>query len=417
MNVILTVMRKDLRRKIRSPLASISLLLFPVVFSLIIGAAFGGGGGGMAPVKIALVDQDQGLIARLIRSSFSQDRMPQRFDVQVADSTKAIELIENNKVSAVLRVPPGFSDSLLASKPTHLGVIRNPAQQIYPEIAEQYVKVLAQLGSAAMAIMGEPIGEISDAIDSEESTPESFVSRISVEISRKMEAVARYAFPPAISIDSPKPKDDDDSSSGGTTFQIAAFILPGMAVYALLMLALISMSDIQREKALGTLSRQAVSPIPLGSVILGKVAATWVLSLVCIMILLLMVVAWVGPGISLVGFVALSLALAVTATGFTAFIQSLSGSERTGSAIGSILIMAMSMLGGCWIPLHILPSAVRSIAPYTLIYWGSQGYRDILFESATIVNLLPNLAILLAAGGIFAVVAIMRFRHRYGTGV
>jgi ABC-type multidrug transport system permease subunit len=415
-NAFLIVLRKDLLRKIRSPLAAIVMLLFPVLFSLLIGVTFGGGGG-MPPIKIAFVDQDGGLIGRLVRSSLGQDQMPLRFDVQVADSAAAVRLIENDKVSAILRIPPGFSDSLLASKPTYLEVVKNPAEQVYPGIAEEYVEVLAQLGSAVLEVFGEPIGEIRDAIEATTDAPDVLVSRISVAINHRMQSVSRYAFPPAISIEEVRPEAKPEEHEIGSPFRVAAFVFPGMAVFALLTLALVSMSDVQREGARGTLSRQFAAPIPFGAVILGKIGATWVLSLACILILVIMAMLWAGSGIPLTGFLVLSLLFALTATGFAAFIQSLSRSERTGSAIGSIIIMVMAMAGGAWIPLEMLPGAAKSIAPFTLIYWGSQGYRDLLFESAKMTDLLPNFLVLLVCGGLFSLVAILLFRRRYGSGV
>src|SRR5512135_1192544 len=120
MSAFLTVLRKDWLRKLRSPLAPVTMLLFPIVFSLLIGLTFGGRGDKMAPIKIALVDEDNGFLARMIRSSFSQNKSSQQFDMQVKELPEAMKLVENDKVSAVLRIPAGFTDSVLAQKPATL---------------------------------------------------------------------------------------------------------------------------------------------------------------------------------------------------------------------------------------------------------------------------------------------------------
>jgi ABC-2 type transport system permease protein len=415
-NAFVAVLRKDLLRKARSPLATVVMLLFPVVFSLLIGVTFGAKGDKVAPIRIALVDEDQGILARLVRSSFTQDQGAERFDVQVTDMKTALRLVENDKVSAVLRVPPGFSDSVLAERPSSLALIKNPAQSIYPTIAEQYVKVLAQVGGSAVRILGPPVREIREATRRDEAPADLLVSRIAVAINRRLGTIGRYVLPPAIRLEEPKPPGAEDKDEAESPFRVAVFVLPGMAVFALLMLALVSMSDFQREGAHGTLARQFVAPVPFRAVVLGKVGATWLLSLACILILALLAGVWARVRVSAAGFAALSIAFAFAATGFAALVQSLSRTERAGSAIGTILVMIMSLVGGSFVPYEALPALAQRIAHFTLNYWGSQGYRDLLFSSAGLSDLGPNLAVLAGFGLLFCVVAILRFTRRYGTG-
>ncbi len=409
--------RKDLLRRVRSPLAPVIMLLFPVVFSLLIGLAFGSHGEKIAPVKIAVVDEDGGFLSNLIRSSFTQNQAAGRFELVLApDSLAGLRLVEANKVSAMLRIPAGFSDSVFSSHPTRLVLVKNPAQGIYPEIAEQYVKVLAQLGSAAVQVLNGPLQQIRNATRAGVGPPESFISTVSVAISRRMRGVARYAIPPAVRLQKPASKAPAKGKSDDSPFQIAAYVLPGMAVFALLMLSLVLMGDFQRESVRGTLSRQFVAPVPFLTIILGKLAATWMLSLLCILVLALLAIFWVGAGISIAGFLALSVIFSLATTGFAAFLQCLSRSERTGSVVGSILVMIMSMMGGSFVPLDSLPAFARKIAPFTLNYWGNEGYRTLLFDHAGIGRIAPNLAVLAILGAVLTSVALARFQRRFSTG-
>lgn len=416
MRAFLAVLRKDLLRRLRSPLAPVVLLLFPVVFSLLIGVTFGRGGERLAPIEIALVDEDNGILGRLVQTALSQSQGqgPARLDVKVASLEEANGLIESNEVSAILRIPPGFTDSLLAERPATLELIKNPAQGIYPEIAQQYVEVLAQLGGAAVRVLGGPAREIRESLTAGRPPGDDFVARVATTINHKLRGVGRYAFPPAVYLVSPEP--EGGGRNDASPLRVAVYVLPGMAIYALLMLAIVSLQDFQRERVRGTMARQFVAPVPFAAVILGKLASTWILSLVSILILALVAMFWARVTVSAAGFVALSLAFALAATGFAALLQSLSRSERTGSVIGSILVMIMAMAGGSFVPLEMLPAFVRKIAPFTLTYWGSSGYRDLLFSSAGVARLAPHLAVLGALGAAFSLVAIARFTHRYRTG-
>lgn len=416
MHAFVQILRKDLLRKLRSPLATIVFLLFPILFSLLIGLTFGGSGEKIAPIKIALVDEDQGLLARLVRSSFAQDRMPQRFEARVVEMAEAERLIEKNAVSAIVRIPPGFSDSLLDARPTHLEVVRNPAQSIYPQVVEQVVRVLARVGGSGVRILEQPLREIRGAVDAEETTlPDAFISRVSVGISRRMDAVGRYAFPPAVRIEKAATPETEDGG-GDSPFRIALYILPGMAIFSLLMLAISSMADFQREASAGTLARQFASPVGGGSVVLGKVAATWVLSLLSVAVLSILVIVWSTTRVDLGAFALLSVAFALAATGFAAFLYSLFRSERAAGALGSILVIVMSMAGGSFVPLDMLPGFFRSIAPATLIYWAAEGYREVLLDSAGLREVGRNILVLLAIGAILTGAAVARFHRRYVRG-
>jgi ABC-2 type transport system permease protein len=406
------VLGKDLLRRLRSPLAPAIFLLFPVVFALLIGATFGREGKSLAPIRLALVDADGGLAARAVRAAFQQQGDGPRFDITETDSARAVALVEDDRVAAALWIPAGFTSDLLDGRTARFVLLENPAQPIYAGIAEEYVNVVALLGSGAARVLGEPGEQLRASIQGSEPPSAAEVSAIAVAINERISGVARYILPPAIRLEAAA----DTTTRRGlaaeadSPFQVALFVLPGMSVFALLTLALISLSDLHRERVLGTLARQLAAPVPMRAVLLGKVLATWVLSLACIAIIAVVALFWVKRSVSIPGFLALSLAFALAATGFSATVHALTRSERTSTTIGSIVIMAMSMVGGSWIPLDLLPDAVRSIAPLTLAYWGNQGYRDVLFAGAGVVDLAPSLGILTALGVLFCGIALVRLR-------
>jgi ABC-type multidrug transport system permease subunit len=411
------VVRKDLLRKLRSPLAPIVYLAFPIFFALLIGLTFGSHGDKIAPVKLALVDDDKGLAARLIKSSFSQSQSSERFDVEPVDTyDEGLRLVEDDKVSALIRIPPGFTDSLLDGNRTHLEVVKNPAQGIYPQIAEEFVKVLALGGGSAVRVLEGPLQTIRGATKGNAPPNDAFISNVSVAINHRMRGVGRYAIPPAIRVEDVKPP-STKTADNSSPFKIALFVLPGMAVFSIMMMSLGSMFDFPREIAQGTLARQLLAPIHASDVIFGKITATWILGIVCIVVLAIVAVIWAGAGIgSVPGFLALSLAFALAATGFAALIQSASRSERGGPVVGSILVMIMSMFGGTWIPLDSLPAVVRKFSPYTLTYWAGEGYRHLMFNGAGFGQLLPNLGVLFAMGVALSIVAVFLFRRRFEVG-
>jgi ABC-2 type transport system permease protein len=419
MHSILKVVGKDLLRWRRSPLFLIVFMSFPVLFSLLIGLTFGESGSEeMAPIRIALVDEDGGLAARFLASSFGQGTMPVKFEVTHADLLKATSLVEDNKVSAVVRIPAGFTDSLLQGNETSLYVVRNPAEAIYPEIVKGFVEVFSVLGSAALRVFDEPLRRIEATTAGADAGPANAdVAAISVLVNQRMRGVGRYALPPAIRIvseaDAPSGGAQAEDDEGSSPFRIALFVLPGMATFALMTLAIASMGDLRREENAGTLARQFCTPHTSWVPVLGKMISTLILALACIVILAIVGALWGRVSASPAGFFGLAFSFAVAATGFAVLTQSIFGSERAGAAFGSILVMIMSMLGGSWFPLEGLPRAIRSLSPFMMNYWANDGFRRLLFDKASAASLLPNMAVMLGIGAVLTMIGVVFLRRRY----
>jgi len=406
---VLLSLRKDLLRWVRSPILPLVFLSFPIVFALLIGLAFGGGDE-IAPIKLALVNEDDGVVSRLISSAFTSRRAPVAFQIQEADSAGGLRLVENDKVSAMLRVPAGFSDSLFSGGTSYLEVVKNPAEAVYPRIVEEYAGVLALLGTGASRILGDPLSGIQEQVESRAAPTDAFLSAVSVDIGRQARKAARYVFPPAIYLRSGETEGDDRSSS--SPLKVALFVLPGMATFALLTLAIASMSDLRRERSAGTLARQLAGPVRPWNPVAAKIGVTLILGLMCIVILGILAAMWGDGKVSIAGFAVLSFAFALCATGFATLMQSLFESETAGSAFGSIVVMVMSLLGGSFIPLSVLPGFARRIAPFTLNYWANTGFHKLLFEKASPAELLPNVGILIGMGVLFVAVSLPLMRKR-----
>ncbi len=81
MRAVWAVLRKDLLRRVRSPLASIVYLLFPFLFSGLIAVTFGSGGDERAPrFPVALVNEDGGFVGGFVMGAFNQEQVSRFFE-------------------------------------------------------------------------------------------------------------------------------------------------------------------------------------------------------------------------------------------------------------------------------------------------------------------------------------------------
>jgi ABC-type Na+ efflux pump permease subunit len=410
MRILLAMVGKDLRRRARSPLPTILLLAFPLIFAGLIALTFGGRETKVPKVRLLLDDRDGGLVGRLVASAFQQGDAQKYFEVKavqdigqdsgtVTDSAAA--LIEREEATALLRLPAGLSDDVFAGHPARIELIKSPAQSILPDIAEQVTTVLAEGLSSASRLLRGPL----DQVRTTPAAPQGGVSdqrvaETAVLVNQVMTRARPYLFPPVITLETTTLAAPDDPAKGGTNGAPSIFLLmlPGISVFALFNLADQTMRDLLVEARLKTLRRQLAGPLTAGRVLAGKALSTAAVAGLSLLILTAVGAAVAPRGVSLAGVLLLSFALVAAATGFASAVFGLARNEKQGATLASLVSLVMAFSGGSFIPLDSLPGALRALSPFSLIYWAADGYRQLVTAGAGLRAVLPNIAILAVAG-------------------
>jgi ABC-2 type transport system permease protein len=425
---------KDLRLRLRSPLAPLVFLAFPFLFSGLVALAFGGGGSRTPRFPLALVDEDGGLVAKLVRGALGQKQAAQYLEVVEADLAGAEDLIAHNKIAGAIVIPSGFSEAVLDRRPIELRVIRNPAASIGPVAVEQTAEFIAVLLEGAARVLAEPIDRVRAMMRDKHGSgwaPDGNVADVAMMVNRSLRGIGRFVFPPAIELRrAPTPlgveaaADTTASASasapgaGRNEFTlIFQQILPGMATFALFMLGIGLAADLFRERSARTLARMLASPLPASAVIAGKVLATLIVGLVVTIAMSLVGGLLLGARANPAAFALLALAFLLAVNGFITFLYSCAKDERQGGTITSIILMVMAFLGGSFIPLEALPAFARQLAPFTLNYWAINGFRTLLFSNAGIPAVAPALIVLTLVGTGSILAGGLTLRRRFARGV
>jgi ABC-2 type transport system permease protein len=206
----------------------------------------------------------------------------------------------------------------------------------------------------------------------------------------------------------PEPK---KTKSGDAPSSIFLLVLPGVAVYGLFLVADQGMRDVMTERTLGTLRRQLAGPVPAESIILAKAVYTAVLAAGAIVVIGAVGALVLSAPVSLPGFLLLSLALVLAVTGTTAVIYGVARTERQASTLGNMIFLAMGFLGGGFFRVEGLPPALRGIAPFTPLYWGTQGYRKLLEDAAGVGGIATHAGVLALMGAVFLGIGAVALRR------
>jgi ABC-2 type transport system permease protein len=426
------VMLKDIRLRLRAPLAPLVFLAFPFIFSGLIALAFGGGAGRTPRFPLALVDEDGGVVARLVCGAFGQEQAARFLEVQEVDLAQAEALIRHDKVAGAIIIPKGFSTAVLKRQETELRVLRNPASAIGAIAVEQSADFIALLAESGAQLLAQPIDRVLAAtqVPGDGFAPADMqVAEVAVLVNRAITGAARFIFPPAITLRSSKtvlgedvaaPSDSSHAATaagtGGGAAALFRHVLPAMATFALFMLAIGLTADLFREKSAGTLARMLALPVRASEVILGKLLATLVVGLLVAMAMALVGALLLGARANLLAFGLLCLAFLAGTIGFVTFLYSIAKDERQGGTITSIALMTMAFLGGSFIPLEALPRFVQGLAPLTLNYWAIRGFDTLLFQDVGVGAIVGPLVVCAAVGGVTVMAGGALLRRRFMRG-
>ena len=419
MQLMLLMVRKDLLRQLRSPMGLLFALAFPIIFATLIALTFGTGSQPSVPQAHILVqDLDGSFLSGALLSATGNEQMAKYFKVeQVGD--EGLQRLENNEASALWRIPANFQQDLLDGKPVEFELIRNPAQSILPEIAEQGLAVLSEVLSSAARILREPLDELRPMLDAESAPGALQVAALSVSFYEIVERAEGLLAPPAIALEAVQLTDEEGKGAGtggATGSMVFLLVLPGISVWGLFLVGDIAMRDIMVESRMGTLRRQLSGPVSTRQVIVSKALYTALISLISLFILA--AIGWfvARQTVDPLGFVLLSLALIMAITGYSAMVYGGTRTVRQGATISGILMLIFAFLGGAFIQLQSFPPTVRRIAPISPFFWGNSGYQDLLQADGGVSDILPNVGVLAGLGVLLLGVGAALLQRRLGRG-
>src|SRR5207244_9207445 len=119
-------------------------LALPLFIAALVGLVFGPSskGGGLGQIKLAVVDEDDSVLSSLLRGAMNQGDFKKHLEARFLERIEALQQINDNKISAVLIIPKGFTRTYLAGDGSvAFELIKNPAQSLYPAILEELLQV------------------------------------------------------------------------------------------------------------------------------------------------------------------------------------------------------------------------------------------------------------------------------------
>jgi len=399
-NNIFHLVRKDFRRKWKNPAVILGFLFIPLVFTLIFGMVFGSGGEKTLPqVKIFAVDNDQSLVSGFMLGALTQGELNELIDLEEIEEEEGRKLLDRGKASALLIIPENFGDNIWEGQPTEILLIKNPAEQFLPQIAEEIIDTMTLGLSSLRQVFAGELDTIRKFAELEEF-PDETISALSLQFKGRIDGMSKYLIPPVISIKQITLSEEKEEVSD---LSVQAYILPAIAVMFLLFICNAVFEDILSEKESGTLMRLRVSPVNLREYIWSKIVTSTLIGILCTSFLIILgrvifSINWGDP----VSIALLVLCLNILIAGFISFLFSFVRTERQAGALLTTVILLMSMLGGSMVPVENYPPAILKFSKLTLNYWGITAFKNIM-RGEPLATIVPILFFMAVAGVLLSI--------------
>ncbi|HYR95643.1 MAG TPA: ABC transporter permease, partial [Candidatus Binatus sp.] len=155
-------------------------------------------------------------------------------------------------------------------------------------------------------------------------------------------------------------------------------------------------------------------PTPLAALLVGKLAAR--LAVGAAQMCVLFVVGWLAFDVSL-GPEPWALALPTAGivfagTAFGLVVAGVTTSREAVLPVGSIAILTMAAVGGCWWPIDLEPDWMRTAALAFPTTWAMEAYNDLMIRRETAAAVITATAVLFAYGVAYLALGLVLFRRR-----
>ncbi len=424
MNFIWQTALKDLRRRMKDPIALLMWVAIPGLMLLLFSVVFGSGGESVKPqVHLLVADQDNSFASRLLLGSLGQGPMVDLFKTERIEEEEGLRRIEAGDASALLVIPPSFGEKLLKQEKTKLVLKTNPAQRILPGIAEEVLSVLVDGVFYLQQVLGTPLSEMVDQATIGNSGPsDQSIASFSVTVNQLMTRAETFAFPPVIKLGSEakRPQEDAGAARAEETEKpsrsIGELFFPGLLFMSILFMGQGLADDLWRERSGGTLARAMTTRHSVTRVVMGKLlAGVVIMSTICALALVAGAFLYDLDWMRMLGSLLWAVFTGFLLLAMLMLIQSYASSQRTGTVLTSLIIFPLMMVGGSFFPFEIMPSFLRTIGRWTPNGWSLTIFKAILAGEAQI-PMIGGAVVGLGSVAVCLLLLTARRLRRTGTG-
>ncbi len=372
----------NVRRMYRERSNIFFVFIFPLALILLIGAQFGGG---VLPVVGIYAADDGRLSGALVEEIEALEGVDVRPFESAEELTTAVE--RGNAIVGVF-LPAGMDDVAAAGGQVSIDSITRPdggGTQLQAIVGAAVGRVMTPVTAAQFA-MEKASTDFDTALDAaialEGETPGITVSTT---------AVGEALFPSTLG-----------RFDLGASSQLILFTF---------LTALAGSSALILTRQLGISRRMLSTPTSTSTIVLGEGSGRWAVAMVqgiyIILVTFLMFrVNWGDP----IGAAAILVLFAAVGAGAGMLMGATFSNDAQAAGIGVMLSLGLAALGGCMFPIELFSPTMQKVAHLTPHAWALDGFAELVRRDGTVLDILPELGVLLAFAVVLILLASWRLR-------
>ena len=308
------------------------------------------------PFKVAVIDRDDSaeshkLVEALEKSNVTVIREVE--GVRLTEDAAREQIRDDGKFRVALVIPEGFSLAPnVMSGPAHKGV-----QLIHDETqAMEADAVLGMIQMAAGRRLFQQFTAVRRNLSEPDDAPSDDAPAMLIKVEKVGVAIHRMQIAPK--------------------HVFLAGIVPMFLLFGAAGAARGLLEEIER----GEITRLRVAPISAVHIIFGNLLSMHVVSM--LQCYSMYVFAWLVFGVRIwditIGLFILTLFTALATTAFGLLLGALCRTTQQLDAIGTIVILAMSAIGGSMVPRWVMPEFMQTLGLFTINGWAYDGFISLI---------------------------------------
>ncbi|HEY45058.1 MAG TPA: ABC transporter permease [Anaerolineae bacterium] len=411
----LSVAWKEIQVFTRDRGAMALLLLFPILLSSVQGGAnVAMAAEGETPsilLHVGLVNEDSGTFGSEVSKAI------QSIEVLAVETFtqegEAEGKVAKGEAAAAIVIPADFSEKIDAYTPVAIEVVVDPAQ---PESVSIITGIMNQVVDE-VTIWGEVQYGIRTVLDNsgllDGATPEQRAAVGAQNLGVIMTRLNEMRRNPAIEVIS---EDLEGEASEGGLMAYLSYVFAAYIVLFIFFVVGTCAESIQDEREMGTLRRLVAAPIPRGAVIGGKMLGYMLIP--CLQAVILFAIGHfffdIPLGQSPAGLIVLTIVVAGVSTSLGLLLATLVKSKKQAGDMGTLLGFVLGFAGGA-IPIAPLlmtrmEGAMSILSRFVPHANAIEAYYRLVAENASLMDILPEIGILVGMILVFLLIAVRRFK-------
>ncbi|MGB9357208.1 MAG: ABC transporter permease [Acidimicrobiia bacterium] len=383
MHAALTIAAKDLTERLRDRSAIVLAIVVPLGLAFIMNLTLGPITEQAFSTDVAVADADGGAVSQAFSGMLSEIEEAGFITVSESPSEAAARaMIDADEVSTAYLVPEGFSDAVGMNRDAEITVVANPDQAIGAQVGRAMAEGFAGEVNAVRLSVATALALGAD-------DPGAL-------------AAAAAAEPPPIVLAS--------GQTEGKGFDFATFYATGIAVFFLFFTVQFGVLSIIDERETGTMPRLLVAPISKQSILVGKLAASFLMGVASTVVLWIATTLLMGADWgSSIGVLILIFAGVAAAMGLTAAIATFTTTAEQAGAITAFIVVVFGVLGGVFFPVTRVSGAFVVVSRFAPHFWLMDGFQR-LSAGEGIADILPALGAILLFAAVLGGIGLVRAR-------